>query len=39
MASYALYKYETQRWIRHHPDATPEQIEDAFKRIAKRLGL
>lgn len=39
MASYALYTYETQAWLRRNPDASPDQIEQAFKRIAKRLGL
>jgi hypothetical protein len=39
MASYALYTYETQSWLRHHPEATSDEIEQAFKRIARRLGL
>jgi hypothetical protein len=39
MATYQLYEYEKQAWIRRHPDATPAQIERAFKAIARRLGL
>jgi hypothetical protein len=39
MASYQLYTYETQAWLRRNPDANSDQIEAAFKRIAKRLGL
>jgi hypothetical protein len=39
MASYQLYTYETQSWLRRNPDASAEQIEQAFKRIARRLGL
>lgn len=39
MATYTMYTYETQAWLRRNPDATPEQIEDAFRRIARRLGL
>lgn len=39
MSSYAAYDYEKQAWLRDHPDATPAQIERAFKAIARRLGL
>jgi hypothetical protein len=39
MATYTMYTYETQAWLRRNPDASADQIEAAFKRIARRLGL
>lgn len=37
--SYAAYEHAKAQWLRQHPDATPAQIEEAFRQIAKRLGL
>lgn len=37
--SYSRYESEKSAWLRANPDATPEQIERAFKRIAKALGV
>ncbi len=37
--SYSRYEAEKSAWLRAHPDATPAQIEQAFKRIAKALGV
>ena len=36
-----LYLYEGAKraWLIAHPDASPEQIERAFKAIAERLGV
>lgn len=39
MASYQLYEYEKQAWLRDHPNATSDQIDRAFQAIARRLGL
>jgi hypothetical protein len=36
---YQRYESEKQAWVNAHPDATPEQIEAAFKAIASRLGI
>jgi hypothetical protein len=36
---YQRYEIEKQAWVNAHPDATPQQIEAAFKAIASRLGL
>jgi hypothetical protein len=38
-ASYASYAREKAAWLRAHPAATPEQIEQAMKAIARRLGV
>jgi hypothetical protein len=37
--SLSRYEAEKSAWLRAHPDATPEQVEQAFKRIAKALGI
>ncbi len=39
MATYQLYEYEKQRWLRNNPEATPSQIMRAYAAIARRLGL
>ena len=39
MPIYKLYEAEKARWLRLNPGATPEEIEEAFKRIAKRFGV
>jgi hypothetical protein len=36
---YQRYEIEKRAWVNAHPDATPQQIEAAFKAIASRLGL
>jgi hypothetical protein len=36
---YRKYEAEKQAWLRAHPNATPEQIEQAFQAIARRLGI
>jgi hypothetical protein len=39
MSPYAVYARLKADWLASHPNATPEQIEAAFKAIAERLGL
>lgn len=39
MDKYQRYEAEKNTWLHPHPDATQEQIEQALKAIAKRLGL
>jgi hypothetical protein len=36
---YQRYEIEKRAWINAHRDATPEQIEAAFRAIASRLGI
>lgn len=33
------YEVEKQKWLAKHPDATPKEIEQAMREIAKRLNL
>lgn len=33
------YEAEKAKWKAQHPWATPEQFEQAMRRIAERLGL
>lgn len=35
----AAYESEKAKWKARHPWATPEQFEQAMRRIAERLGL
>ena len=35
----AAYEAEKAKWKAQHPWATPEQFEQAMRRIAERLGL
>jgi hypothetical protein len=37
--SYTAYEQAKRAWLAAHPGATPEQIEAAFKAIAKEYGL
>lgn len=39
MHEYALYMQQKAAWLRANPGATAQQIEDAFKAIAERLGI
>jgi hypothetical protein len=39
MDKYQRYEAEKSTWLYLHPDATPHQIQDALKAIAKRLGV
>jgi hypothetical protein len=39
MDKYQRYEAEKSTWLHLHPDATPHQIQDALKAIAKRLGV
>jgi hypothetical protein len=36
---FVTYEWEKSRWIREHPNATPEQYQEFIKWITKRLGL
>jgi hypothetical protein len=36
---YQRYEIEKRAWVNAHPEATPEQIEQAFRAIARRLGV
>jgi len=33
------YEWLKARWIREHPNSTPEEYERAMQEIAKRLGV
>jgi hypothetical protein len=39
MSAHQQYVAEKARWLRVNPGATPEQIEEAFKQIARKLGI
>lgn len=39
MSIYKRYEAAKAQWLRNNPNATPEQIEAAFKRIARELGV
>jgi hypothetical protein len=39
MSAYHRYEIEKRAWVNAHPDATPEQIEQAFRAIARKLGV
>jgi hypothetical protein len=39
MSTYQRYEQEKRAWAHTHPNASPEQLECAFKAIAKRLGI
>lgn len=36
---YQEYNRRKQEYIRKHPEATPEQIEEFCKKLAKELGI
>lgn len=36
---YQQYESAKAAWLRANPQATPAQIEAAFQRIARRLGI
>ena len=33
------YEWFKLRWVREHPNATPEQYQGAMTEIARRLGV
>lgn len=37
--TYADYEMAKQQWASRNPGATPEQYEQAMRRIAERMGL
>ena len=39
MNVYQLYSQKKAAWLKANPQATPEQIEAAFRAIAERLGV
>jgi hypothetical protein len=39
MSAYHRYEIEKRAWVNAHPDASPEQIEQAFRAIARKLGV
>lgn len=39
MPTHSRYEAEKAAWLRAHPRATPDQIERAFRAIARRLGV
>lgn len=39
MSPHQQYEAEKARWLRVNPGATPEQIEEAFKQIARELRI
>lgn len=38
-AIHQAYAAQKRAWMAAHPGATPEQIEQALRQIAERLGL
>jgi hypothetical protein len=39
MNEFQRYEQAKRAWVHQHPNATPEQLEQAFKAIAERLGV
>jgi|Laugresu1bdmlbdd_1035124.scaffolds.fasta_scaffold05307_2 hypothetical protein len=39
MSIYQAYKAAKEEWLKTNPSASPEQIEQAFKDIARKLGF
>jgi hypothetical protein len=37
--SWAQYEFRKNAWLASHPDATPEEYQQAMKRIAKECGV
>lgn len=37
--SYQRYEAAKAAWLRTHPNATADQIERAYRAIARRLGV
>lgn len=36
---FAEYERRKAEWVARNPDATPQQYQQAMKRIAKELGI
>ena len=39
MTRIQAYEFLKARWLARYPKATPEQIEEALRAIARRVGL
>jgi t-SNARE complex subunit (syntaxin) len=39
MSRYYLYEQAKKHWLIANPTATPQEVQDAFARIARKLGL
>lgn len=39
MSTWARYEQEKRYWLDSHPDATPQQVAQAMREIARRLGI
>jgi hypothetical protein len=39
VSTFQRYESEKRAWLNAHPDATPDQIEAAFRAIARKLGV
>jgi hypothetical protein len=39
MSKHQRYEAEKQTWLWLHKNATPQEIEAALKKIARRLGV
>ena len=39
MSTWQEYEQRKQEFLREHPDATPEEIEEFCKQLAQELGL
>jgi hypothetical protein len=39
MSKFSQHEAEKRAWLQLHPDASPEQIESAFRAIARKLGV
>lgn len=36
---YASYQLAKNEWVKQHPEATPEQYEEAMKALARNFGI
>ena len=39
MTRIQAYEFLKARWLARNPNATPEQIQEAMKAIARKVGL
>jgi len=39
MNNWELYEARKQRYLQEHPDATPQEIEEYCKKLAKELNI
>jgi hypothetical protein len=39
LETFKLYEWMKRQWQDLHPNATPQEYEEAIRRIAKQLGI